>query len=670
MIYKFLKNCEVTNPFFEKRMIYETDKPEKGVGLHAIRDTMNLPYAKQETREDLDGLKAKVPKSNPDTNKPPVAPKKGKDDENKDGRADRAEKATVKPRRLRRRIARPTEDIKKKDVKEEPADVSKGIENARKRIENQLGKEKLQPYIDNLKAAIEKKENSEKLHKFIEDRNTFSGNSEEWNKDFCDTFSLNLKEDEPEDQDHMRYAAALQIYLAEYFVKQNKGDVFQTLKGKKANPFIFIDGKLGGYTISALAAYWNDKYFNDKSILKKLDYAKLEEEYGNNKKNKEIFGKAIDYLKGQLSGQPAGANPPPAPGQSLTAALAAAPGTTAAKSSSDFVGPPEPPTAKKSEESKADKEKKDREWNEAVDRIQKSEKLRKNADTFTSSVLMEQKTSRGIDIKRFSETQFGKLRDEYNRDPNEIGFTSVYRNDYYRGSWPREIFKRYKDAYENAKKNSSPENEKRRDDLYQMLSKSASDYNDFTKKIVERLKSKYEPALRVLIGTYSLPDGVDIGYLSPTTTEMGFSQWSQGRIVETIQNKKQRELIKPTELQNPSKIDEFYAKYFKEPPKRTVESWDVLAKLLKSPTELKNYFAGISDEGIKDRVNNIILFKNMHTVYWRSEWYKREFNKELDSAVAALDSNFENYYKDYKDKKDKDFVADLMQGGKFNKRTV
>ena len=59
-------------------------------------------------------------------------------------------------------------------------------------------------------------------------------------------------------------------------------------------------------------------------------------------------------------------------------------------------------------------------------------------------------------------------------------------------------------------------------------------------------------------------------------------------------------------------------------------------------------------------VNNVIMLKNTHDIYWNYKWYKDEFNKELGAAISSLDSSFEDYYKNYSDQKGKDFVADIV----------
>jgi len=651
MIYKFLKSYRVEDLFFEHRFIYDTGKPEKVASLDDIRRSMDMPFPAEkgaearpgEPKRKLRDLKAQVGKEKE---------KPGK--EEKEGEEVREEVGKEKKKRPRRT-------------------VREGVQKTKKRLEEDLfGKDKLESYTKELKEAIERL-GPDKLYEFIKAHNSYSGDYKKWNSDLCKTFGLKLNENEPEEQEHMRYAAALQLYLAEYFVK--KGDVFQTLRGKIANPFIYIDGKLGGYTISALAAYWNEKYPEKKKEKGELKYADLEKEYGEQRKNKEIFDEAIAHLQKKL-GQPSGpvapgtppAAPAPKPGAKPAGAPPVAPGgapPAAPATGPDFVGPPEPPTVKPSEESKADKEKKEREWNEALQRAQRSEQLRKNADTLIDKTLREDKTHWAENIAKTYSTEFAKLSDKYSGDPDRVDrFSEFRRIPVFYGNdniWPAEIFKKYKEAYDQVTKNPSAENIKRKDELYQMLSKSAADYSQLTKEIVAKLKGKYEPGLRVLIGSYELPHDVYIYNLEPIKLSAG-AQGRSWKKEEPEQYKKQREAIERVELQNPDKIDEFYAKYFKEPPKRAFDNWDALAKMLKSPKDLEDYFIGVSPEGIVARVRQIILYRNMHRVYWESEWYKSEFNKELGIAIKALDSNFETYYKDYKGIKDKDFVADISSG--------
>ncbi len=181
--------------------------------------------------------------------------------------------------------------------------TSQALDKTRKRIQRELfGRDKLGPYIDKIKDSIEKMD-PDKLRKFIQAHNSYSGDFRTWNKDLFELFSVKLKKGQLARREHARFAAALQIFLADNF--KSKGDVFQAKRGKKANPFIYIDGKLGGYTISVLAAYWNNKYPEKKETSGELAYADLSDDFRNRKRSKKAFDAAIVHLKNKLGGKSA-----------------------------------------------------------------------------------------------------------------------------------------------------------------------------------------------------------------------------------------------------------------------------------------------------------------------------------------------------------------------------
>jgi len=640
MIYKFLKNCDMINFFFEERFIYDTEKPSpkpQRASFYAI-DMAGQKPQQPDKKED------KKEEKPPEKPKPPSGPT-GKPEEP-------PAEAVVPPvhevRERRRKRARKIERVQTQAVQ----DRDKIFERLVKLGIFKDDAER-QKYVDIIKAEIEKLK-PEDLLKFVKDHNEYNGDYETWNNEFCTL--LGKKDLDPDEQ--RKYIAGLQAFLTDEFANAQPPVKFELKDGKRINKFTYVDGFLGGYTVSVLGVYiTSDKYKNRDSNWKRDElYAKLKPEYAEEDEDrKDKFDKALAHLRGQLAVQPAVPGGPPAGAK----APASTPG---AKPAPAPAPPPRPAVAKLYPEEQA---KKDKEWNEALQRAQRSEQLRKNADTLIDKTLREDKTHWAENIAKIYSSEFAKLSDKYGGDPDRVGrFSEFRRIPVFYGNdniWPAEIFKKYKEAYDQVTKNPSAENIKRKDELYQMLSKSAADYSQLTKEIVAKLKGKYEPGLRVLIGSYELPHDVYIYNLEPIKLSAG-AQGRSWKKEEPEQYKKQREAIERVELQNPDKIDEFYAKYFKEPPKRAFDNWDALAKMLKSPKDLEDYFIGVSPEGIVARVRQIILYRNMHRVYWESEWYKSEFNKELGIAIKALDSNFETYYKDYKGIKDKDFVADISSG--------
>lgn len=182
------------------------------------------------------------------------------------------------------------------------------MDTTKRRVERELfGKETLKGYVDKVSESIENFD-PKSLWGWIEERKVYD-NYRQWNKEFCkDIMGLEIKDLTAGEQ--MKYAAALQIYLADHFFQQKKKDIFQTRRGKKANPYIYIDGKLGGYTMSVFAEYWNNKYFNEDYKQKnpdnvKLGHSKLSKRLEGKPGNKKVYDAALAHLRKQLGGSEA-----------------------------------------------------------------------------------------------------------------------------------------------------------------------------------------------------------------------------------------------------------------------------------------------------------------------------------------------------------------------------
>jgi len=172
------------------------------------------------------------------------------------------------------------------------------------------GDEKLKEEYDKaVKEAIETM-GKDKLYDFIfnhtPDRQTYAkGEHEKWNEDFCKLIDDYLKEEfkSKDDPKKRRYiVGSLQSYLVDYFAANFKSaNVFEAGKPKRlTNPFIYVDGMMGAYTVSVMAEYWNKKYGKDTPGKTPLENADIDESLAKNKKNRDLYNKALAQLESKL----------------------------------------------------------------------------------------------------------------------------------------------------------------------------------------------------------------------------------------------------------------------------------------------------------------------------------------------------------------------------------
>ena len=121
-------------------------------------------------------------------------------------------------------------------------------------------------YINTVRSAFGRL-SPDKLHAFIKSHSTYGKSGfKAWNGELYRLLGVRPKEKyQGKDSIHTkkRVCAALQHVLVDFY----ETDVFQ-LTRKTINPWIFIDGRLGPYSVSVMAAYWNTKY--GKTAKKRL----------------------------------------------------------------------------------------------------------------------------------------------------------------------------------------------------------------------------------------------------------------------------------------------------------------------------------------------------------------------------------------------------------------
>ncbi len=204
--------------------------------------------------------------------------------------------------------------------------------NFEKRLVDEIfsTKEIKEYYKKTVQEAIERlRQNPGSFYEYIREHTLYDkGDYKLWNKELAAALGINPDDIEDkyktdnEELNYMRIAAGMQIYMFDYFRSESKSgmnrDVFQTTFSKgKVNPFIYVDGKTGMFTLCVMGEFWNrdfDPKLTDaqrEQLGKKYGgydkfktrHAKLTEEYESKGKNKKLYEDAMGYLEGQLYGK-------------------------------------------------------------------------------------------------------------------------------------------------------------------------------------------------------------------------------------------------------------------------------------------------------------------------------------------------------------------------------
>lgn len=180
-------------------------------------------------------------------------------------------------------------------------DASK--ERLRERTQNDIfgDRETQKHYIEGVREALETLD-GDRLHDFIMDHLSYGKSSyAQWNAELSDLLGW-----QPEDrfrgrdkgQTDMRITAAVQ----HVFVDHYKNDVFQ-LTRKAINPWIFIDGKLGPYSVTVAGEYWASRFGATSTKqpnppgLSGLD----RRSYAEGSQSDQLYTEAVDYLQVQIA---------------------------------------------------------------------------------------------------------------------------------------------------------------------------------------------------------------------------------------------------------------------------------------------------------------------------------------------------------------------------------
>lgn len=508
--------------------------------------------------------------------------------------------------------------------------TKKALEKTRERLETQVFQNsesedqeivdaRTKKYEKTIRESLENLENFDRLRKFIESHTAYGANYLAWNSEFCEMLELKGEDEKspPNPVEQRRYVAALQLVLADVFSKQESKDIFDAKRVRK-NPFTYIDGRMGAYTVSVLAAYWNGKYSESKKVT--LKFAGLDQKFGEKGDNQKMFNDAIAFLEGQLKG--------------VSQTVAGGP-TSASESSPDLELYPLPsPTPE-------------------LDPIQ----LRQ-AETLTQAVAPTAAIADRLNFN-FEEQKkdFEWLRDEKGKDIHAWFWKNSFDID--KDSWPAKSYRDYERLYDEDKDAGRP---LRKETLaaWDRLWQSINDYRDQARLAHERLEKTYRLKVKRLVYSYDLPTGVDWTNLNPV--EVVESVDGPSTTIKSHLYRTQEEKILPAELRERDKLSDFFRRYFNSAPNRILKDWAELENTVKSPTEIEQYFSGLDRPTILKRVEAMIHLNNMYRAHDEVEKLKADYGRERASYMASLNGNYEQFYQNFKGNPKADFVTHLFEG--------
>jgi hypothetical protein len=193
----------------------------------------------------------------------------------------------------------------KKEIKKMPRLVTPEVKKElKKRLRHEIfvDSETQEYYLNSVREALETPGVGDRLYDYIVAHPTY-GKSKfvSWNSEF-NSDVIRLKPEgrfkgKDEKETNMRITAATQIVLVETY----KNDVFQ-LTMKEVNPWIFIDGKMGPYSVSVLAEYWKGRFGPKSKGKKPPEHPTISSSYSDTSRG--LYKEATDYLKGKVEETP------------------------------------------------------------------------------------------------------------------------------------------------------------------------------------------------------------------------------------------------------------------------------------------------------------------------------------------------------------------------------
>ncbi len=278
------------DPFYNERFIF---RAEKGPSLQRIKvygekfdakpdqeETPEEPEKskkKEEEKKLLEETKEEKPESEPPIKLKPKEAAEGK------------EKKETAEQQRQKRIE--TERVKQK--------AQQGLEAIHRNLELMgvfKNKAERLKYVGRIREAIETLR-PDRLYEFVKTHQKYKGDYRQWNREFCEL----LGEDDLSPAEQRKYVAGLQAFLTGRFTEADPPVVFELREGNRINRFTYVDGMLGGYTVSVLGAYLTSDLYQKRNKEWETPYANLDLEFAKKGRRKKEFGKAIQHLKSQLA---------------------------------------------------------------------------------------------------------------------------------------------------------------------------------------------------------------------------------------------------------------------------------------------------------------------------------------------------------------------------------
>lgn len=226
-------------------------------------------------------------------------------------KVEKSDDASVTPPEIQAPIARP--EVIKKEKRLEQIGKKARAERGQLAIERRLDRKEIltdeerPKYVLKIKEAIEKL-GPDRWYEFVsaKEHQHYNGDYKKWNADFCNLLldaGQTTAEEIKDPVIQRKYTAGLQCFLVDQFASASI--TFELGSGNRVNKFTYVDGYLGGYTMSALGAYLKSPLYAPASKVDKTkwDSALLESELGSKFKTpgrQKEFSTALTHLTDQF----------------------------------------------------------------------------------------------------------------------------------------------------------------------------------------------------------------------------------------------------------------------------------------------------------------------------------------------------------------------------------
>ncbi|MBU1018017.1 hypothetical protein KKA33_03235 [Patescibacteria group bacterium] len=515
------------------------------------------------------------------------------------GQKDSAEASEVPKETLDKRPIEKSEKDRTRRIEQVKQEARKGRETIHRRLER-LGvfknKAERLKYVGKVRDAIEKLK-PDQWYKFVKEHQIYNGDYRQWNKDFCEL--LGGSKLSPAVQ--RKYVAGLQAFLTGRFAEAASPVKFELKEGKRINRFTYVDGMLGGYTVSVLGAYLTSDLYNKKKSEWKRLYATLNPEFTAKQKGRQkTFDKAILHLKSQLVAKT------PLP-QELTGE------NKDQKEEKNSQKPPQ--EEKRSEESAVEEKEQEKKLETSVEAVMKN--VNRYAKREVQQELDELRNENIVDLRAIHKE---------GRDPDAFGILTNNSFDDKEWSWPYWAYKEYENAYEAWEENQDdPETIKQKDKAWYILKVSVEgdakagkeSYYQLIQDRFKELRKEKKEELKKLYKKYTY-------LIKPGDSNHALSK----------------------ELPTARKLNREMKNLFGEDmPSEEIKNWGELMKSLKDPqlADSLKYRISMDEETVVKEVNKMIRLNNRNILRTHLAAMAVRFRGELGKELKSFKDGYETW---------------------------